>query len=822
MSDPRSRIARQAATSAVVDLWRALVPLRSVASFYQTGAHPDDESTRLLARLALKDGARVGYVCALRGEGGQNAIGPEVRNELGVVRTGEMEAAARVVDLDLHWLSFAYDDPVFDFGFSKTGEEAFAWWGEDRVVERLVRVIRTARPDVLCPTFLDVPGQHGHHRAMTRAAERAFEAAGDPAAFRDQIAGGLAPWRPAKFYLPAWSGAGDSYDDEVPPPPATCTVEVGETDPVLGATYAQIAQWSRAFHASQGMGRWVDAAPEGVPLHRLIAAPGRPATETHPFDGLLRTLADLADGAGAAAGAIREAQAAADAARAAWPDGAAAARAAARGIDAVRRARAALTPAAADAFGHRLAIKERQFARAMAAGLLVRPVLTFAPSLVAAGGTTVATLEVTAGGAPVAVGADLALPAGWTVEAREAATHGPRTVVRFTVRVPADAAPTGPYRPRFDPLGGDRLPEGRVTLTLDGTAAAVSVAAEEDPAVVPPVSLTADPDGAVLNLAAPRPLALSVAVRATTGSGSTAVVAQAPAGWTVAGDGRVTLDRPGATAAAGFTLSPGPGLAEGLHTVVLRTDGALASAARVREIGHPHTGRRVATTPATVSVRALRAALPDGVRIGFVDGGSDRAWLWLRRLGLDVTLLSAETLASGDLSAFDTIVTGIFAFGKRPDLAASAPRLGAFVEAGGTLVTQYHRPSDGWDPNATPPRRIRIGQPSLRWRVTDQSGPVTVLAPGHPLLTTPNRIGPDDWAGWVKERGLYFAAEWDAAYVPLLAMNDPGEAPLTGGLLAADIGRGRHVHTALVLHTQMEALVPGAFRLFANLVAPRR
>ncbi|MFN8723293.1 MAG: PIG-L family deacetylase, partial [Rhodospirillales bacterium] len=338
MSDPRSRIARQAATSAVVDLWRALVPLRSVASFYQTGAHPDDESTRLLARLALKDGARVGYVCALRGEGGQNAIGPEVRNELGVVRTGEMEAAARVVDLDLHWLSFAYDDPVFDFGFSKTGEEAFAWWGEDRVVERLVRVIRTARPDVLCPTFLDVPGQHGHHRAMTRAAERAFEAAGDPAAFRDQIAGGLAPWRPAKFYLPAWSGAGDSYDDEVPPPPATCTVEVGETDPVLGATYAQIAQWSRAFHASQGMGRWVDAAPEGVPLHRLSAAPGRPATETHPFDGLLRTLADLADGAGAAAGAIREAQAAADAARAAWPDGAAAARAAARGIDAVRRA----------------------------------------------------------------------------------------------------------------------------------------------------------------------------------------------------------------------------------------------------------------------------------------------------------------------------------------------------------------------------------------------------------------------------------------------------------------------------------------------------
>jgi hypothetical protein len=131
----------------------------------------------------------------------------------------------------------------------------------------------------------------------------------------------------------------------------------------------------------------------------------------------------------------------------------------------------------------------------------------------------------------------------------------------------------------------------------------------------------------------------------------------------------------------------------------------------------------------------------------------------------------------------------------------------------------YHRPGDGWRDGHTPPLRILIGSPSLRWRVTDPAAPVTVLEPHHPLLRTPNEIGTADWDGWVRERGLYFARDWDAAYVPLLAMSDPGEPPLRGALLAAPVGRGRHAHVALALHHQLDALVPGAFRLLANLVA---
>jgi hypothetical protein len=146
--------------------------------------------------------------------------------------------------------------------------------------------------------------------------------------------------------------------------------------------------------------------------------------------------------------------------------------------------------------------------------------------------------------------------------------------------------------------------------------------------------------------------------------------------------------------------------------------------------------------------------------------------------------------------------------------------LHAWVEAGGHLVTLYHRPRDGWSPHETPPRRLEIGLPSLRWRVTDPNAAVTVLLPDHPLLTTPNIIGPADWEHWDKERGLYFASHWDDAYQPLLAMSDMGEAPLLGSLVSAAIGAGRHTHTSLVLHNQLDRLVPGAFRLMANLIQP--
>ena len=187
---------------------------------------------------------------------------------------------------------------------------------------------------------------------------------------------------------------------------------------------------------------------------------------------------------------------------------------------------------------------------------------------------------------------------------------------------------------------------------------------------------------------------------------------------------------------------------------------------------------------------------------------------------MDTVDLSDSDLADDSaLAGFEVIVIGIFAFRTRRILMNVLPGLHQWIERGGSLVTLYHRPWDNWDPETVPPLRLEIGQPSLRWRVTDENSQVNHLV-NHALLSEPNLIGPDDWAGWVKERGLYFAKSWDPAYTPLIETGDPGEEPHRGALLSADIGKGRHIHTSLILHHQLEHLVPGGFRLLANLVSP--
>ena len=192
---------------------------------------------------------------------------------------------------------------------------------------------------------------------------------------------------------------------------------------------------------------------------------------------------------------------------------------------------------------------------------------------------------------------------------------------------------------------------------------------------------------------------------------------------------------------------------------------------------------------------------------------------WLRQLGIDAAALGDDTLATGSFEGLTTILVGMFAFAQRPALAAARLALHAWVHAGGKLVTLYHRPTDAWDPDQTPPRRIAIGAPSYRWRVTDPAAPVRILVSDSRLMDTPNRIGPGDWDGWVRERGLYFASEWDSAYRPLLEIADPDMPALRGALLEAKIGRGTHIHVSLALHHQFESLVPGAFRLFSNMVS---
>lgn len=770
------RLRRRAAQPRLVSLARALSRLRSSVTVMNTGAHPDDEHSEMLAAMRHQMGIRIVVACSTRGEGGQNTLGPERGGVLGVMRSREMEEAARALDADIAWLGHGPDDPVHDFGFSKSGPDTLARWGEDRTIDRLVRAYREFRPDVVIPTFLDVPGQHGHHRAMTEAAERALALAADPAYETD----GLAPWTVTKFCLPAWSGGGDTYDDEVPPPEANILVTATGPDAATGMPFWQLGEVSRAFHASQNMGHWRHPGETQWTLHRVGAN-----AQSDLLDDLPKSLADLGTSPYLAAADAALAQA-----MAAFPNSAAILPA----LSIARRAISAAQQDIAPEHAHRLARKLRELDAASAIAAGVEIYASVSSASVAPGETVDLIVEVERGEAntlrvtPIASGAFAPLD---SVE-----ISGDRATIPLTAR--SDAKIENAFRPDWLSLGNNGNLSLLIEAEVNGELISFVRDTEEDLQLAPAYNVAIAPEALILPL--PAATTNIVAIKAD-----------------------IDLSRLSLPSALGLDITQRDNsflvtsdilLAAGRYTLPLLVDGTPAFG--VTPIAYPHIGRTRFARPLSLDILALDLKLPE-TRIGYIGGGSDRVGLWLNRMGADVTELDAEALA-GDLSTYNTLVVGIFAFGLRPDLKAATQKLHRWVEAGGHLVTLYHRPSDGWTPGTTPPRPLTIGSPSLRWRTTNPAAAVNFLDPDHKLFTGPNRISADDFAGWDKERGLYFASAWDAAYTPLLTMSDAGEKPLTGSLLSAKIGEGRHTHTSLVLHHQLDKLVPGAFRLMANLL----
>ncbi|WP_172297291.1 PIG-L family deacetylase [Pseudoruegeria sp. HB172150] len=770
------RLADDRAHARLTDLGLALLPLGSVIRFMNSGAHPDDETSAMLAGMLHGRGINLSYACSTRGEGGQNDIGTEAGADLGALRTREMERACDVLQMRMYWLSEGPDDPITDFGFSKSGVETLGRWGADRTLARMVEILRIDRPDILCPTFLDIPGQHGHHRAMTESVRLAMAAAADP-----NFPSNAAPWQVKKLYLPAWSGAGQAYDDDLPPPPATLTLPSGR-DPVTGWTWERIGQHSRAFHRTQGMGRWpANGTEREFPLHLLESHV--PAPDNDVAAGLPVSLADLDAGPAnihlaAAAKAITEI-------RAAFPDCAAIADAAKSALAAIRDARDVCPPEAAPDILHRLTAKEDQLGHVLRLAVGAEARARTGAQWVRPGESTPLTVELMKGDAPAAK-AQLDLPQGWFATDTQ-------------LSLASDAAPTDPYRAIYDPLSP---PAPALILNLGDTQARLPL--ELPPVALPATTASLTPETQILNLNAPgRTLSLRVSDVHPAGASPEFDL---PAGWST------TETDTGHSITAPESVHPG------LYTLPVKLGRSPAS--MVRRISYDHIDPTARSRPAALKVRVLDVSVPDA-RIGYIGSGNDRIGYWLAALGANVTELSPEDLDGPRLAELDTIVIGIFALRFREGLVQLMPRINEWVGSGGTLVTLYHRPWDNWDPDTVPPRRLEVGQPSLRWRVTDETAAVTQLT-DHPVLSGPNPIGPTDWDGWVKERGLYFAKSWDDAYTPLLELADPNEAPHKGALLVADIGKGRHVHCALIVHIQMENLVPGAFRLMANFVAPRK
>ncbi len=822
--------------------------LDGVKRVLMIGAHPDDEDTAFLTALARDQGAQTAYLSLTRGDGGQNLIGPELWEGLGVIRTGELEAARRL-DGGVQFFTRA-----FDFGYSKTSDEALTFWPHDEVLRDVVWVIRSFRPHVIVTVWTGTTRDgHGQHTASGILAREGYEAAADPTRYPDQLERGVEAWSASKLLQSERRDIGQ----------ATIVLDAGRLDPLLGRSTYQLAMESRSQHRSQDMGTRQPLGPRSAGASVVDSrVGGRPDAL---WSGIDTTLVGLAEGAPVErrASVAAHLQAYRDAlarARAGFGlDGRGMSGPLLEGIGHLRQAR----EAAGSSPGAELAdVLDRRIDMATEAWLASAGVVVdvrAADDLVVPGQAVEIAVHLWNGGADRLVGVDAALgiPPGWVgrpvsvegVGAGGVVEPGALATWTVSVEIPADADPSQPYfldEPRDGAMyrwpdaphlwGAPRDPEAvdaTVSFTVGGAPGAQVSRTEPwrfvgvDQArgefvkpvlVVPAVSARVSPEALVWPLGRTGSTEVTVTVRSESPDPVQGDVRlTAPTGWRVSPASQaVQLGGPGVERGVTFQVEPTGGVVEGeqFFRASVRAEGAVYDRS-VAVVDYEHIERTVMLTPAQARFTVVPVRVTEGLRVGYVMGTGDAGPDALRQMGADVTLLGPTELGAVSPGDYDVLVLGVRAYETRGDLLAANAQVLDFARAGGTVVLQYNQYQ--YARGGYAPYPLDIGRPADR--VSDETAEVRILEPDAPVFTTPNSIGSRDFQNWVQERGLYFLGEWDDRYQPLLEMNDPGETPKRGSLLVAEVGEGLYVYAALSFFRQWSSGVPGAYRLFANLVS---
>lgn len=786
------------------ELLQRIENLRTVGSVLYLAAHPDDENTRLIAYLVGERGLDVTYLSLTRGGGGQNLVGTEQAELLGVLRTDEL-LAARAIDGGRQRFSRARD-----FGYSKSAEEALAVWGHAAVLEDVVRVIREVRPDTIITRFGAEDRSHGHHVASAILAGEALEKAADPTYLPE-----LPAWRVDRLVRNEASWNMDASTDTS----GWSTLDVGAYAPLLGRSWGEIAADARTMHKSQGFG---SAPSRGPQLEYFSATAGDvPSPDQDLFAGLSLGWDRFEGGKGVERWLAK----------------------AAKGFD-PRRPEASVRPLlrAREALGELVDCEQGPTCddpRLLGARADLERLILDCAGLVAQArasepaalpGSTLSAevtvllrnpvaLRVRGVGADPTANLDEALP-----------VHAPW--IRTALLELEDEVTVAPWL-REDPSpslyasAGDRTPEPVVWLTLDHPDAHEPLLvplpvtyAWTDPVLgerthpvelLPPVTATFPARTRLLPVGDTAVLPLTL--RASVGGAKGVLHLSAPEGSTVT------------PSSVAFDLSPdAPEKVVPVEVTAGQTRGALLAEVEVdgrrwaydrTVIDQPHLPRRTVLRRAAVDLVPVRLERGATERIGYLPGSGDAVPEILRDLGYTVDRIDEATVRSGGLSAYDTVVLGIRAFNTHPGLLDNRAELYDWVAAGGRLIVQYNTSNRWRDLGDVGPAPLEID----RDRVTDENAPLVPVDADDPVLTGPNRLEPADYTGWVQERGLYFGARFDPSYRAIFRTHDAGEEPLEGSLLVLDHGEGTFVYTGLSFFRQLPAGVPGAARLFANLLA---
>ena len=836
--------------SGAAEIKLALDRLNVVGSVLMIAAHPDDENTALLAYLARGRKVRTAYLSLTRGEGGQNLLGSEQGDALGLIRTQELLAARRIDGAEQFFTR------AVDFGFSKTSQETLEKWGREKILSDVVWVVRRYQPDVIVLRFTGTPRDgHGHHQTSAILGKEAFSVAADPARFPDQLKY-VEPWQAKRLM---WNAAAFTPEQEKELEKEKNKVEVdpGDYDPVLGHSYAEIAGMSRSMHRSQGMG-----APErkGSAKSWLLPVAGAPASHDI-FDGIDITWNRFAGGAPVA-------RALADASRSFDPTNPA------KSLPLLITAKKALASVHDPLREELIDFKRKDLdeAIAMCAGLWLDA--TADKFAVTPGGTLQLSATALRREKRASEVESVAIEGIAQAEAKERGVALPFNepkVFTAEVKVAPNQELSQPYWLRH-PKDGDTytvedqqeiglaedppLLRARFHLRVEGTGAEVvrpvvyryierAQGEMIRPVIVEPaVSLEWTRRARLFPSDAEQSAELQVKANVPGAAGEVHI--SAPSGWNATpAVQRFQLSAAGEESTVAFRIAP-PRTDQKSELQASAKIGDQTVAVGMETISYPHIPPQVLFHPSkTELVRSDVKLLAKN--IGYIMGAGDEVPDALRQMGAEVSLLGPDDLARSDLARFDAIVTGVRAYNTRVDLRANQERLLRYVQDGGTLVVQYIDAQGGGgggrggrgegrggrgaaqgrgaQPNGrgsaslaafhTGPYPFSVG----RDRVTVEDAPVGLPNPSSPLLHQPNEISPRDFEGWIQERGLNFASEWDPRYQSLFETHDPGEKPLLGATLYARCGKGAYVFTALSWFRELPAGVPGAYRIFANFLS---
>jgi len=845
--------------------------LSTTARLMHTTAHPDDEDGGMMTLESRGKGDTVLLLTLNRGEGGQNKVGSNLFDVLGVLRTLELTGSDRYYGVEQRFTRVA------DFGFSKNPDETFQkWGGHEAGLADIVRVIRTFRPDVLVSRFqgTDRDG-HGNHQASGILTREAFRAAADPSKFPEQIKEGLLPWQAKKFYF---DNVCPFRSNECAPENYTVRLSTGEKDPLLGMTYAQFAMEGLRHQLSQGAGGWsIDAGPH-YSFYRLVDSVLPPTKdkdghEKDFFDGIDTSLPGLAGRLGVDEAKVPylraelvKVQSAVDDAKKAANDPPQAATPLLQGLktNTALIARVSGEKGLAEIekrelLGH-LRLKRAQFEEAINLALgFTLSVAVDAPvaatpeeAFMAVPGQVfgVAVRLRNPSDRPLAIrDVALDLPQGWRASATSAKVTslapGKELSAQFRVTVPENAEYTRPYWHRNDPEtdGLNTVDDARYAMlpfpppplqahvtyssdAIESQVRAVGTVSYKDStgreqhralAVAPPFSVSIDPIAQVIPVGQRENRVVKMQAQSgLSGSNTATVRLSAPSGWQVEpASQRITLGKVGEVKNSEFRVIPSAGR-EGRFQIKASLD----FQGKTYSDGYTVVTRDDLDTfyyyqPAVQKVSVVDVKVPTNLKVGYLMGAGDDIPEVLRQVGLDVTLIPPEKIASEDLSRYGTIVLGIRAYDTQKDIVTNNKKLLDFVSAGGTLLVQYETDVGNFNSGSFTPYPATLS----RGRVSVEEAPVEILAPQNRIFHFPNDITQHDFDGWVQERGLYFMEKWDDKFTPLLASHDPGENSLKGGLLVASYGKGMYIYTGYAFFRQLPAGVPGAVRLYVNLLS---